>query len=43
LGDGLGLTIEPVAELRVGGEAVGEDLDRDRAGETGVPRLIDLL
>ena len=41
-GDGLGFSLEPVAELRVIGDLGGEDLDRDRAIEAGVARLVDL-
>ena len=41
-GDGLGFSLEPVAELRVVGDPGGEDLDRDRAIEAGVARPVDL-
>ena len=34
--------VEPLAELRVGGEALGQDLDRDGAIEARVARLVDL-
>src|SRR5262245_50515948 len=39
--DGLGLPLEPLAELRIGGLRVGEDLDRDGAVQARVPRLVD--
>ncbi len=40
--DGAGLTIEALAELRIGGQRFGQDLDRDGAIETCVARAIDL-
>ena len=36
------LALEPVAELRIARERVGEDLDRDRAIEPRVARLVHL-
>ena len=41
-GDGLGLSLEAVSELRVVGDPGGEDFDRDRPIETGVARPVDL-
>ena len=39
--DRAGLTVEALAELRVGGEVRGQDLDRDRAIESYVERFVD--
>ena len=40
--DGARFTVEAFAKLRVPGERVRQDLDRDRAIETGVTSLIHL-
>ena len=42
LRDRAGLAVEALAELRIGGERVRENLDRDRAIEARVARLVDL-
>ena len=34
--------IEPLAELRIGGEQVRQDLDRDDAIEAGIAGFVDL-
>ena len=39
---GAAFAVEPFAELRVGGQRVGEDLDRDGAVEARVARLVHL-
>ena len=40
--DGPCLAVEALAELRVGGEAIGKDLDGDRAVQPRVTRAVDL-
>ena len=42
LRDRAGFAVEPLAELRIGGERLREDLDGDRAIEPRVARLVDL-
>ena len=42
LRDGARFAVEPFAELRIGGERVGQDLDRDRAVEARVARFVHL-
>ena len=42
LRDGTRLTLEALAELRIGGERVGQDLDRDGAVEPRVAGLVHL-
>ncbi len=42
LGNRARFTIEALAETRVGGERVRQDLDRDGAVETGIAGLVDL-
>jgi len=39
---GAGFALEPIAELRIGGEPFGEYFDRDRAIQPRVPRFVDL-
>ena len=41
LRDRVRLAIEPLTELRIGGERFGQDLDRDAAIEPCVARLVD--
>ena len=41
-GQGLGLALKPRDPLRVGGERLGQDLDRDGAIQLRVPRAVDL-
>lgn len=41
-GDGFRLALEALANVRVRGEALGQDLDRDRSVEGHVARAIDL-
>jgi hypothetical protein len=41
-GDRLRFTLEPRGALGIGGEELGQDLDRDRAIEPRVARLVDL-
>ena len=41
-GDDLGFAVEALAELRIGGQGLGQDLDRDRAVEPRVARFVDL-
>ena len=41
LRDRAGFAIEALAELRIGGERRGQDLDRDDAIEAGIARLVD--
>ena len=40
LGDRARFAVEPLAELRIGGERLGQDLDRDRAVEARVAPAI---
>ena len=40
-GDGLRLALEPLLEIRVRGDMLGEDLDGDRAVQASVAGLID--
>ena len=40
--DRASFTVEALAELRIAGEALGQDLDRDGAIEPRVARLVDL-
>ena len=40
--DGARFALEALAELGIGGECVGQDLDRDDAIEPRVARLVDL-
>jgi hypothetical protein len=42
LRDRTGFAIEPLTELRIGGEHIWEDLDCDRTVESRVARLIHL-
>ena len=42
LRDGTGFAIEPLTELRIGGERVWQNLDRDRTVESRVARFIHL-
>ena len=41
-GDGARLALEPREPFGVGGHVAGQDLDRDLAPETRVPRPVDL-
>src|SRR4029453_7022865 len=41
-GDGPGFALEALAQVLIVGQVLGEDLDRDRAGETGVLRAVYL-
>ena len=41
-GDGLRLTLEPLLEIGVGGDVLGEDLDGDGSIEPRVPRFVHL-
>ena len=41
-GEDLGLALEPGEAIRIGGERLGEDLERHPAVELGISRLIDL-
>ena len=40
-GDGSGFELEPAKADGVGGDVVGEDLDRDVAAEAGIPRAVN--
>ena len=40
--DGSGFAIEPLAQIGIGGDVRGQDLDGDRAIEAGIARLVDL-
>ena len=42
LRDRAGFAVEALAELRIGGEALGQNLDRDGAIEARVARFVDL-
>ena len=41
-GEKLGLTLEPRTALRVTGELVGRDFDRNFAAELGIPSAVHL-
>ncbi len=41
-GNGLGLALEPLLQIGVCGDVLGEDLDGDRAVQTGVAGFVDL-
>ncbi len=41
LRDGAGFAVEPLAKLRVAGEDVRQDFDRDGAIEARIARLVD--
>ncbi len=40
-GDGLRLALEPLLQIGVRGDMLGEHLDGDGAVESGIPRLVD--
>ena len=42
LRNGLGFSLEPLAELRVAGDVRGQDFDRDGAIEAGIAGAVDL-
>ena len=42
LRNGAGFAVKALAELRIGGQGFGQDLDRDRAIEACVARFVDL-
>ena len=41
-GDGAGLALEPLLQIGIGGDVLGEDPDGDGAIQAGVAGLIDL-
>ena len=41
-GDGLGFPLEPLLQLRVAGDVLGEDFDGNRAVEAGVAGFVHL-